>query len=164
MTAWRSSNFIPCNRDHMMLKIPAPGDPLLPEAMLPSPSISSRQEVRFGTSAITCLCTCQAPREMLGKTEEFLNHTELRTRGYLRKRGHGKPSGLLLLSFLESHTTFHFQPLPQCLQRPNAAGWSIWERCIKGLSQLGPHSVPVHSGVGVFPKILNRVHHRMNSP
>lgn len=87
-----------------------------------------------------------------------------KTSMYLREGRHRKPSCLLLLSLLQCYTTFHLQTFPQCLQRPDAAGGSTRERRIEGLSQLCPYSVPVHSSVGVFPKVLHCVHHRMDSP
>lgn len=103
--------------------------------------------------------------EAHGKSTTRISKTYNRkTLIYLSEGRHWKPSCLLFLSLLQRYTTFHLQSFPQRLQRPDAAGGSTRERRIEGLSQLCPYSVPVHSSVGVFPKVLDRVYHRMDSP
>lgn len=69
---------------------------------------------------------------------------------------------LLFLTSLQRHTALHFQPLPQGLERADAAGRSIRESLVEGLSQLSPHGITVHSGVGVLAEVLHSVHHAVD--
>lgn len=71
---------------------------------------------------------------------------------------------LLFLTSLQSHATLHLQPLPQGLERANAAGRPVGEGLVEGLCQFGPHSITVHSGVGVLAEVLHSVHHAVDLP
>lgn len=69
---------------------------------------------------------------------------------------------LLFQTSLQRHTTLHLQTLPQSLKRADTAGRPVGEGLVESLRQLGPHSVAVHSCVGVLAEVLHGVHHTVD--